>query len=68
LTLLASAKPERLSKLAQTKLTPAEFQRLEAIRDELNSGEGGQVTISSLLRTFALHGLRVAEEELRLNQ
>lgn len=68
LTSRASVKSERLTELAQTKLTPSEFARLERIRDTLNEGGIKGVTISSLLRTFAVHGIGIAEDELGLNQ
>ena len=64
LDLQAFAKAERLTVPAQTKLTPSEHARLLEIRDELHSQGLTEVTVSSLLRTFAVSGIRVFEDEL----
>ena len=53
----AFAKAERLTVPAQTKLTRSEYDQLVQIREDLRR-RSLDVTISSLVRTFVLAGIR----------
>jgi hypothetical protein len=63
LNLDAFGKAERLTVPAQTKLTPSEHAQLVQIRDELHSEGLPDVTISSLIRTFVIAGIRAFKAE-----
>jgi hypothetical protein len=56
-------KAERLTEQVQAKVTPSEYRRLVEIRDELHSLGLTDVTISSLLRTFLITGIRAYTAE-----
>ena len=64
----AFAKGERLTTQVQSKVTPSEFERLVGIRDELQAAGFSDVTISSLVRTFVVTGIRAYEADLEAGQ
>jgi hypothetical protein len=59
----AFTKAERLTVPAQTKVTPSEYKQLEQIRDQLKLQGLTDVTISSLVRTFVIAGIRAFNAE-----
>jgi hypothetical protein len=63
LNLDAFGKAERLTVPAQTKVTPSEYEQLVQIRDKLHSQGLTEVTISSLVRTFVIAGIRAFKAE-----
>jgi len=64
----AFAKAERLTVQVQSKVTPSEHEQLVHIRDELHSMGLADVTLSSLVRTFVVAGIRAWEDEKEAKQ
>ena len=58
------AKAERLTAQIQAKITPSEYEDLLQIRKELHSRGLTNVTVSSLVRTFVLSGIRAFKAEV----